>query len=320
MIFKPSLFDGLIYAATSRLISVLNLSSFTASPGRVAHFMFRPFSTKKKCYRPGSTQASYVSTVLHRNKCERRARPKQHMLRPCSTEKNVINRVRPKKDMFRPCSIEKKNTQPCSTQAKKFSTEPDQKNCSTVIDPRNICFLSSFTASRTSCSLYVSTVLHQKKSLIDRARAKQDMFRPSPTETNTIDRDRPKQAMFRPCSTETNVIDELDPSNICFDRARPKKNVLNHVRPKQDMFRPCSTEKNTRPCSTQARYFSTVLQRNKCDRPSSTQATYASTVLNRVRPKQDMFRPCSTEKKTLDRARPKQEFFDCARPKKIAQP
>ena len=127
MIFKPSLFDGLIYAATSRLISVLNLSSFTASPGRVAHFMFRPFSTKKKCYRPGSTQVSYVSTVLHRNKCERRARPKQHMLRPCSTEKNVINRVRPKKDMFRPCSIEKKTLNRARPKQKNFRLSPTKK-------------------------------------------------------------------------------------------------------------------------------------------------------------------------------------------------
>ena len=68
---------------------------------------------------------------------------------------------------------------------------------------------------------YVSIVLDRNKYKC--ARPKFGIFRQFST----------KLSMFCSCSTETNV---LNPSKICFDRAPPKRKLLDHTRIKEICF------------------------------------------------------------------------------------
>ena len=57
------------------------------------------------------------------------------------------------------------------------------------------------------------------------SRLKIGMFRPCSTKTNVLDRARPKQDKFRPLPTEKKCPTVLYKSKICFDHARLSNNM-----------------------------------------------------------------------------------------------
>ena len=85
-----------------------------------------------------------------------------------------------------------------------------------------------------------STVLDPSRIFFDGALLKQI----------ELDRARPKQDMFRPCSIKKFCSTVLDLSKICFDRARPKTNRSTQAK---NIFNRTQLKKSARPCSTKAR-------------------------------------------------------------------
>ena len=187
---------------------------------------------------------------------------------------NVFDRARPKQDIFRPWSrhvLAMLNCfsifRPCSTKLGLFRLQM----CSTVLHPSKIYFDHDRDMFWPCSTLLVSFAMLDKTrsvsiaNVFDRAPPKQDIFRPWSRHVLTM---LDCFSIFRPCSSKLGLFR----LQMCSTVLDPSKTYFDHDR---GMFWPCSTVlvsfdharqnsvcfdcKCARPCSTQARYISTMI-------------------------------------------------------------